>query len=233
MTGAGMKILIAEDDAETAARLSERLEVAGHRTFVADGGDVALDAVMSGDYDVAILDRMLPGRDGLAIAEAVRAAGLRTHILMVTALGSIADRVSGLEAGADDYLTKPFDFAELLARLRALLRRGAAVLPQTIAVGDVEIDTAGQYVLHDGRRIPLTTKEYALLEYLARHAGRVVGREELCAHVWDENHDPWSNAIEVCVARVRRKLESVGAQAQIQTRRGAGYAFADGETPLA
>lgn len=228
-----MRVLVVEDDSALAAVIARGLREASYAVDVVTDGAAAVYHAAVNTYDAIVLDVMLPGQDGFEVCREIRGRANHTPVLMLTARDTITDKVTGLDAGADDYLTKPFDFAELLARLRALLRRGAAVLPQTIAVGDVEIDTAGQYVLHDGRRIPLTTKEYALLEYLARHAGRVVGREELCAHVWDENHDPWSNAIEVCVARVRRKLESVGAQAQIQTRRGAGYAFADGETPLA
>jgi two-component system copper resistance phosphate regulon response regulator CusR len=142
---------------------------------------------------------------------------------MLTARDAVADRVAGLDSGADDYLTKPFALAELLARLRALLRRGPALAPGTITVGDLVVDTHAQRATRAGRDLGLTTKEYAMLEYLARHAGRVVGRAELSEHVWDDNHDPLSNVLEVYVARLRKKVDGAGAPPLIATRRGAGY----------
>ena len=144
---------------------------------------------------------------------------------MLTARDSVADKVEGLDAGADDYLAKPFEFAELLARLRALLRRAREIREPEIAVADLVVDTRGQTARRGGTLLPLTTKEYALLEYLARNAGRVVGRADISAHVWDDNHDPGSNAIDVCVTRLRRKVDS-GRAPLIHTRRGAGYLLA-------
>ena len=227
-----MRILLVEDDAALAAVIARGLREAAYAVDVAHEGATALYYVAINTYDVVVLDVMLPGQDGFGVCREIRARGSHVPVLMLTARDTVGDKVAGLDAGADDYLTKPFEFAELLARVRALLRRGATVLPQVLHVGDVSIDTAGQRVTRHGVRIPLTTKEYALLEYLARHAGRVVGREELSAHVWDDNHDPWSNAMEVCIARVRRRLAAAGTRAQIHTRRGAGYAFMDDEASV-
>ena len=168
---------------------------------------------------------MIPGHDGFEVCRAMRKSGLRTPILMLTARDGVDDRIKGLDQGADDYLTKPFEFGELLARLRALLRRAADVRPLEIRVADLSIDTGAQTAERAGRTIPLTTKEYALLEYLARKAGSVVGRAEIAEHVWDETFDPFSNLIEVYVNRLRRKIDSGFATQLIHTRRGAGYLF--------
>jgi two-component system copper resistance phosphate regulon response regulator CusR len=157
------------------------------------------------------------------VCRELRARGARTPVLMLTARDAVADRVAGLDSGADDYLTKPFALAELLARLRALLRRGPALAPGTLTVGDLVVDTHAQRATRAGRDLGLTTKEYAMLEYLARHAGRVVGRAELSEHVWDDNHDPLSNVLEVYVARLRKKVDGAGSPPLIATRRGAGY----------
>ena len=146
---------------------------------------------------------------------------------MLTARDAVRDRVTGLDAGADDYLTKPFAIEELLARLRALLRRGPEMLPSTITVADLVVDTWSQTASRGGARLWLTAKEYAMLEYLARNTGRVVGRAELCEHVWDQNHDPFSNAIEVYINRLRRKIDDGASTRLIHTRRGAGYLLAD------
>src|SRR6202023_3038707 len=155
----------------------------------------------------------------------VRAAGQKIPILILTAKDAVEDRIAGLDFGADDYLTKPFEFRELLARLRALLRRSGELRPAKIAVADLVLDTAAQSVSRAGRNVTLTAKEYALLEYLARNAGRVVGRAEIAEHVWDETFDPFSNLIEVYVNRLRRKIDLEGCKALLHTRRGAGYFF--------
>jgi two-component system copper resistance phosphate regulon response regulator CusR len=186
-----------------------------------DGEDAVYQAAVN-DYDLVILDVLMPKRDGFAVCRDLRRRGMKAPVLMLTAKDEVADRVEGLDAGADDYLAKPFDFGELLARLRALLRRGHDVRPEEIVVGDLVVDTRGQVARRGGRILPLTTKEYALLEYLARNAGRVVGRADICAHVWDDNHDPFSNAIEVYINRLRRKVDG-GFTPLIHTRRGAGY----------
>jgi DNA-binding response OmpR family regulator len=168
---------------------------------------------------------MLPRRDGVAVARALRARGLRLPILMLTARDAIVDRVAGLDAGADDYLVKPFAFDELLARLRALTRRGEIVLPAVFTLGDLTIDTRAQRVEKRGVHVPLTAKEYALLEFLARRRGALVSRANITAHVWDENHDPSSNTLEVYINRLRNKIDDADAPSYIQTRRGAGYRF--------
>ncbi|HVX41473.1 MAG TPA: response regulator transcription factor, partial [Gemmatimonadaceae bacterium] len=148
-------------------------------------------------------------------------------ILMLTARDTVRDKVAGLDAGADDYLTKPFELDELLARIRALMRRGHAVLPEVLTVGDLTVDTRSQSATRAGRAIALTAREYAMLEYLARRAGEVVTRADITAHVWDEHHDPFSNALEVYVGRLRRKIDEGAARPLIHTRRGAGYMLAD------
>lgn len=187
-----------------------------------DGEDALYKATVS-DYDLIILDVMLPRRDGFEICRALREGGAHVPILMLTARDAVEDRVRGLDLGADDYLIKPFAFSELIARLRALLRRNAQLLPAVIRVADLELDTRGQQASRGGRRLELTTKEYALLEYLARNVGRVVGHAEIAEHVWDETFDPFSNLIEVYINRLRRKVDEPFASALIHTRRGSGY----------
>jgi len=182
-------------------------------------GEIALPA----EYDLIILDVRLPVRDGISVCRELRAQGSRIPVLMLTARDAVEDRIGGLDTGADDYLTKPFEFGELLARLRALLRRGQELRPTIIEVGDLEIDTRGQRVRRKGQPIELTTKEYTLLEYLARNAGKVVGREEISEHVWDDTFDPFSKLIEVYINRLRRKVDEPFSVPLIHTRRGAGY----------
>jgi two-component system copper resistance phosphate regulon response regulator CusR len=167
---------------------------------------------------------MLPGRDGLSVCRELRASGSDVPVLMLTARDAVEARVQGLDAGADDYLTKPFDFRELLARLRALTRRERRPLaPERIDVAGLTIDVPGRRVFRGGREISLTTREYALLEYLARHAGDVVGRAEIAEHVWDEHYDAFSNVVDVYIQRLRRKLDVPDAPSIIRTRRGQGY----------
>jgi two-component system copper resistance phosphate regulon response regulator CusR len=198
----------------------------GYAVDLAADGDAAVYKAAVYDYDLLVLDVGLPRRDGFAVSAELRRRGLRVPILMLTARGAVSDRVAGLDAGADDYLTKPFDFEELYARVRALLRRQPAVLPPVIQVADLAVDTRAQRVTRAGRPLALTQKEYVMLEYLARQAGRVVGRQELSDHVWDENHDPLSNIIEVYVGRLRRKVDEGFDVPLIHTRRGAGYVLA-------
>jgi two-component system copper resistance phosphate regulon response regulator CusR len=173
-----------------------------------------------------ILDVMIPGRDGFEVCRELRAAGSSVPVIMLTARDTIQDRITGLDIGADDYLTKPFEVAELLARLRALLRRGHVVRPASIHIADLVIDTQAHRVTRAGRQIELTAKEYALLEYLAREQGRVLSRAEIAEHVWDENFDSFSNLIEVNINRLRRKMDDGFATALIHTRRGEGYMLA-------
>lgn len=209
------------------ARLIARgLREHAYAVDIAANGEDALYQAAINTYDAIILDVMIPAPDGLAVLRELREAGAGLAILMLTARDAVEDRIAGLDTGADDYLTKPFEFGELLARLRALLRRGHELRRTTITISDLVIDTRGQQARRDGRLISLTTKEYALLEYLARQQGRVVGREEIAEHVWDESFDPFSNLIEVYINRLRRKIDEPYSPVLIHTRRGAGYVLA-------
>ena len=173
---------------------------------------------------------MLPVKDGLGVCRAVRRSGSQVPILMLTARDTVDARITGLDAGADDYVVKPFDFGELLARLRALIRRGRQpLLPDRMTLGSLTLDTRGRHVHVAGRDVPLTVKEYALLEYLVRRAGDVVSRADIAEHVWDERHDPSSNVVDVYIQRLRRKLDFAGPGSFIRTRRGEGYQFVAGE----
>jgi DNA-binding response OmpR family regulator len=218
-----MRLLLVEDDSRIARFVAKGLREQAYAVDVVTTGDDALYQAEINTYDLVILDVMIPGRDGFAVCRELRKSGHRTPILMLTARDAVEDRITGLDHGADDYLTKPFEFRELLARLRALLRRSGELHPPRIAVADLVLDTAGQNVSRAGRNIPMTAKEYALLEFLARNAGRVVGRAEIAEHVWDETFDAFSNLIEVYVNRVRRKIEAGASVPLLHTRRGAGY----------
>ncbi len=220
-----MRLLVVEDDPQLGAMLARGLRERAYAVdLVADGDDAVHHAALH-EYDAVVLDYMLPRRDGLAVARALRATGAQIPILMLTARDAVVDRVAGLDAGADDYLVKPFAFDELLARLRALLRRGGVILPAGLTLGDLTIDTRAQRVEKRGTHVPLTAKEYALLEYLARRRGTLVSRADITAHVWDENHDPSSNTLEVYINRLRKKIDDADLPSHIQTRRGAGYVF--------
>ena len=221
-----MRLLLVEDDHTLSEVLASGLRDQAYAVDVVGDGDAAVYQSAVNPYDAIVLDIMLPKRDGFAVCREVRRRGSTAKILMLTARDVVGDRVAGLDAGADDYLTKPFDFTELLARLRALMRRGPALLPGTLVVGDLELDTRGQTARRANHPIALTTREYALLEYLARNAGRVVGRAEISDHVWDDRYDPFSNLIESYMNRLRRKLDIGGLEPLIHTRRGAGYLLA-------
>jgi len=220
-----MRLLLAEDDRYLSAMLSKGLREHAYAVDVVPDGDAAVGLAAINEYDVIVLDVMMPKRDGFAVCRELRRRGIAAPVLMLTARDSVLDKVEGLDAGADDYLAKPFEFAELLARLRALLRRAREIREPEITIADLVVDTRGQTARRGGTLLSLTTKEYALLEYLARNAGRVVGRADISAHVWDDNHDPGSNAIDVCVTRLRRKVDN-GRAPLIHTRRGAGYVLA-------
>ena len=222
---ARMRLLLVEDDARIARFVAKGLREQAYAVDVANTGDDALYQAAINTYDLVILDVMIPGRNGFEVCRELRKSGQRMPILMLTARDAVEDRVTGLDHGADDYLTKPFEFRELLARLRALLRRSGELRPGKIAVADLVLDAAAQSVSRAGRSVTLTAKEYALLEYLARNAGRVVGRAEIAEHVWDETFDPFSNLIEVYVNRVRRKIDADSSKPLLHTRRGAGYIF--------
>jgi DNA-binding response OmpR family regulator len=218
-----MRLLLVEDDPRIARFVARGLQEQSYAVDVVANGNDALYQAEINDYDLVILDVMIPGMDGFGVCRSIRALGKRMPVLMLTARDAVDDRITGLDSGADDYLTKPFEFGELLARLRALLRRPRELRPSRIIVGDLELDTASQTACRGNRSISLTAKEYALLEFLARNANRVVGRSEIAEHVWDESFDPFSNLIEVYVNRLRRKLGDQDGKPLLQTRRGSGY----------
>lgn len=218
-----MRLLLVEDEAEAAAALAKGLRENAFAVDVAVNGAEALERIHVNPYDLIVLDVRLPDISGLKVCAEMRRAGLMAPVLMLTALDGVNDRIDGLDSGADDYLPKPFDFRELLARIRALLRRGPSVVDSRLRLADLEIDTRSHRVHRGDRAIDLTAREYALLEYLVRNAGRVVGRAEISDHVWDETYDPFSNLIEVYVQRLRRKIDSESPLKLIHTRRGEGY----------
>ena len=219
----GVRLLVVEDDPGVARVLRRGLTENAYAVDVAGDGERALELAAVNAYDAMVLDLMIPGAGGLEVCRRLRASGSHLPILMLTARDDVQDKVAGLDAGADDYLAKPFQFDELLARLRALLRRGAMTLSPRFELGELTVDTRSRRVSLAGRALPLTTKEYAMLEYLARNAGRVVTREEIAEHVWNEEFDPFTNLIEVYINRLRRQFEKATAARLIHTIRGAGY----------
>ena len=221
-----MRILLVEDDSRIARFVSQALREQAYAVDATADGEDALFKASVNDYDAVILDVLIPGRDGFEVCRELRANGSRVPVIMLTARDAVPDRVEGLDSGADDYLTKPFEVAELLARLRALLRRGHVVRPALVTAADLCIDTRAHAVTRAGRRVELTAKEYALLEYLARERGRVLTRAEIAEHVWDENFDPLSNLIDVNINLLRRKIDDGFAAPLIHTRRGEGYMLA-------
>jgi two-component system, OmpR family, copper resistance phosphate regulon response regulator CusR len=218
-----MRILVVEDEPTAAAVLAKGLREHAYAVDIANDGDAALEQAAINRYDLLIVDVLLPGIDGFEVCRRLRAEGSSVPVLMLTALGRLDDRVEGLDAGADDYLPKPYHFKELLARVRALLRRGPALASAVLSVRDLAIDTRARRVERAGRTVQLTTKEYSLLEYLAKRQGEVVGRADIAEHVWDDSFDPMSNLIEVYIQRLRRKVDDGHEVKLIQTRRGAGY----------
>ena len=219
-----MRILVVEDDEQTAAYMVKGLTESGYVVDRADNGRDGLFLATSSDFDAIVVDRMLPGLDGLSLIQALRAARVATPVLILSALGQVDDRVQGLRAGGDDYLTKPFAFSELLARLEALLRRRSAPAVVTrLAVGDLEMDLLGRSVRRAGRAVDLQPREFRLLEYLMRHAGQVVTRTMLLENVWDYHFDPQTNVIDVHVSRLRQKIDKSFDHPLLHTVRGAGY----------
>jgi two-component system OmpR family response regulator len=225
-----MKLLIVEDDIEAAAYLKRALSEAGHAVDAAHAGRDGLMLAVGEPYDVIVLDRMLPEVDGLAILRTMRASGVQTPVLLLTALGGIDDRVEGLEAGGDDYLVKPFAFAELLARVNALARRPPPQEVQTVLqIADLRIDLLKRIVTRGGQRLDLQPREYQLLEFLLRHAGRVVTRTMLLENVWEFHFDPKTNIVETHMSRLRGKVDRGHGHELIHTVRGAGYVLREPE----
>jgi DNA-binding response OmpR family regulator len=227
-----MRVLLVEDEPNAAHVVAKGLREQAYAVDVVGDGDTALFQVGTTDYDAVLLDVMLPGTDGFAVCRAIRAGGCAVPILMVTARDAVTARIEGLDCGADDYLIKPFDFGELLARLRALVRRGRhPLLPDRVAIGDLLLDTRARRIWVREREVSLTAKEYALLEYLVRRAGDVVSRGDIAEHVWDEHYDPLSNVVDVYIQRLRRKLDRPGQDSVIRTRRGEGYQLTNDSAP--
>lgn len=229
------KILIVEDDEAVAAYIAKGFVEAGFAVDIASEGRDGLFLASEGVHDLVVLDRMLPGMDGLSVLRALRAAGIATPVLILSALDSIDDRVDGLRGGSDDYLTKPFSFAELLARTEALLRRtesASVSQPTTLSVGELEINLLSRAVKRRGQPIRLVAREYNLLEYLARHAGQVVTRTMMLEKIWNYHFDPGTNVVDVHIGRLRRKIDDGFDQPMLHTVRGAGYMLAgEGDAP--
>ena len=219
-----MKILLIEDDREAANYLIQALDESGHVAHHAADGETGYAMASSMDYDILIVDRMLPRRDGLSIIESLRAEGDETPALILSALGEVDDRVTGLRAGGDDYLTKPYAFSELLARIEVLARRSApAEAATTLTVGDLSLDRLSRNVEREGEKILLQPREFRLLEYLMKHAGQVVTRTMLLENVWDYHFDPQTNVIDVHMSRLRTKIDKGRKSALLHTIRGSGY----------
>ena len=219
-----MKILLIEDDRDAAQYLAKALAESGHSADVAADGETGLTLAENGSHDVLIVDRMLPRRDGLSVVAALRAKGMKTPVLFLSALGEVDDRVTGLRAGGDDYLSKPYAFTELLARIEVLHRRASVTEVETVyRVGDLELDRMSHQAKRAGKEITLQPREFRLLEYLMRHAGQVVTRTMLLENVWEYHFDPQTNVIDVHVSRLRSKIEKGFGVPLLHTVRGAGY----------
>jgi DNA-binding response OmpR family regulator len=222
-TMASVRILLVEDEPRMANVIAKGLREQSYAVDVAQDGAAGLYQASINDYDAILLDVLLPQRDGYEVCRELRARGNSTPVLMLTARAAVDDRLTGFEAGADDYLTKPFSFRELLARIRALLRRDSQLRPDILEIEDLVVDAASHRVSRANDEVQLTAKEYALLEYLARRAGQLVSRAEIAAHVWDDTFDPFSNAIEVYINRLRKKIDGKHSHKLLHTRRGEGY----------
>jgi len=226
-----MRILVVEDEVKVAKALKEGLEDERYEAVIAQSGEDAFFRINTEQFDVILLDVMLPGRDGLQILTSIRKHGINTPVLLLTARDTLEDRVAGLNSGADDYLVKPFAFAELVARIRALLRRGRTTETLRLTVGDLDMDLVTRRVTRGGRTVELTTREFELLEYLLRHQGQVVLRDTLAREVWKETTrgTPLNNVIDVHIARLRRKIDVDQPAKLIHTIRGVGFMLREGE----
>jgi DNA-binding response OmpR family regulator len=223
-----MRILVVEDDRKVSSFIQQGLEEEGHTVETAADGDGALELLLEGDpYDLIVLDVLLPRRDGFAVLKAARQAGVHAPVIMLTARDTVADKVTGLDLGADDYLAKPFAFDELLARIRALFRRHSERRAPVLRLADLTLDPATRKVERAGRRVELTTREWALLEYFMRNAGRILTRPMLVQHVWGLDFDPESNIVDVYVGYLRRKIDGPQERKLFHTIRGAGYVLKD------
>lgn len=218
-----MRVLLVEDDPTLARHTTQFLRQGGFAVDAAATGTAALELEAINGYDAVVLDLALPDMDGRDVCRRLRERGTTARIVMATARDAIEDRITGLDLGADDYLVKPYALGELAARLRAVLRRPDPLVPVALTVGDLTLDTAARVAARGAREIPLTAKEFLVLEYLMRHAGEVVTRERISAHAWDDNYDPASNVIDVYIGRLRRKVDAPGDPPLMHTMRGAGY----------
>ena len=218
-----MRILLVEDEPRVAHFIAKGLREQSYAVDIAGDGEEALYQASSNEYELIILDVMLPLKNGFQVCKQMRASGIKQPVLMLTARDAVDDRVAGLDCGADDYLGKPFDFKELLARIRALLRRTKEFRPEIIQLADLVVNTSSHTITRAGRPISLTAKEYSLLEFFILRAGKLVRRDEIAEHVWDENFDPFSNVIDVYVRRLRKKIDEGFSPPLIHTRRGEGY----------
>ena len=221
-----MRILLVEDEPRVAHFIARGLREQSYAVDIAMDGDAALYQASTNHYELIILDVMLPLKNGFEVCKQMRAQGIKQPVLMLTARDAVEDRVTGLDCGADDYLGKPFDFKELLARIRALLRRRKEFWPEIVQLADLVVNTSSHTITRAGQPITLTAKEYSLLEFFILRAGKLVGRDEIAEHVWDENFDPLSNLIDVNINRLRRKIDDGFAVPLIRTRRGEGYMLA-------
>jgi len=222
-----MKILVIEDERKSAQYLEKGLRESGYDVDVAEQGDTGLKMALGGEYDLIILDIMLPGRDGWSILREMRKSGTRTPVLCLTARDTVDDRVKGLELGADDYLVKPFAFSELLARVRSVLRRNPQRQPERVKIADLEVDLFRQRAVRAGEKLDLTPKEFSLLSLLARRAGEVLSRNTIAEQVWDVKFDSDTNVVDVHVRRLRSKLDDPHEKKLIRTVRGVGYVLQD------
>lgn len=223
-----MRILVVDDDRKVASMVASGLEQEGHKVTIAHDGQEGLDQLMVRDFDVAVLDIMMPKMDGLSLIKVLRQQGMHTPVLILSAKRNVSDRVEGLRAGGDDYLVKPFAFAELYARIESLLRRSRGVAePRIYRVGDLVVDSKGREVRREGKQIDLQPKEYALLEYLIRNSGRIVSKTMIMEHVWGYDFESETNVVEARVSRLREKVDKPFERAYICTVRGAGYVIRD------